>query len=85
MDKYNNNNDSKVKSKKNHKYDFDEISLEEIESDFINLKAKSEAYKVKKELLYLLRNSNRNNSLDNERKDKVKIKRPKNPVFEGLE
>ena len=42
-----NYNESKVKSK-NHKYDFDEISLEEIESDFTKLKAKSEAYKVKK-------------------------------------
>ena len=83
IDNYNNNNEYKVEAK-NHKYDFDEISLEEIESDFTKLKAKREAYKVKKELLYLLRNSNSKKSLNNEDKEKLKIKRPKNPFFEGL-
>ena len=83
IENYNNNNESKVSSK-NHKYDFDEISLEEIENGFTKLKAKSEAYKVKKELLCLLRNSNSKKSLNNEGKEKLKIKRPKNPFFEGL-
>ena len=71
-------------SKNKPKLDFDQLSIEEIESDFSKLKAKSEAYKVKKELLYLLRNSNSDNFGKDANKETIKIKRPKNPFFENI-
>ena len=77
-------NISKLKLNKRAKLDFEEISLEEIENDFTKLKARSEVYKVEKELLYLLRNYTKDNSVDDEDKDIVKIKRPKNPFLENL-
>ena len=70
---------------KKPKLDFDDISLKEIEKDFSLLKAKSEVKKVEKELLYLLRNSTKDDSFDDECKETVKIKRPKKPFLENLE
>ena len=71
--------------KKKHKFDFEEISLKEIENDYSLLKAKSEVIKAENELIYLLRNSTKENSFDDECKEVVKIKRPKNPFLESLE
>ena len=54
------NNENKKKGNEfNHKnklkkYNFDEISLEEIENDFMAIKAKSEAKEVENELLKIL-------------------------------
>ena len=84
-DNYKNKNESKLKTNKKSKLDFDKISLEEIEKDFTKLKARDDAYKEEKELLYLLRNSTNDNSLDDDFKDTVKIKRPKNPFLENLQ
>ena len=80
-----NKNEFKNNNKKKPKFDFEEISLEEIEKDFNKLKARSEVTKVEKELLYLLRNSTKDNSVDDNCKDSLKIKRPKNPFLENLE
>ena len=80
-----NKNEFKNNNKKRPKLDFEEISLEEIEKDFNKLKARSEVIKVEKELLYLLRNSTKDNSVDDNCKDSLKIKRPKNPFLENLE
>ena len=79
------NNVQKSNVNKKHKFDFDNISLKEIENDFTLLKAKSEVIKAEKELLYLLRNSTEDNSFDDECKETVKIKRPKKPFLENLE
>ena len=73
------------KTKKRGKLDFDKISLEEIERDFSKLKARSEIIEVENELLYLLRNSTKENSLEDENRDIIKIKRPKNPFLENIE
>ena len=78
-------NESNVKEKKKPKLDFDEISLEEIESDFTMLKARSEVIEVENELLSLLRNSTKENSLEEDLKDTIKVKRPKNPFLQNLE
>ena len=77
--------DLKSNAIKKPKLDFDDISLKEIEKDFSLLKAKSEVKKVEKELLYLLRNSTKDDSFDDECKETVKIKRPKKPFLENLE
>ena len=80
-----NKNELYKKNRKKPKLDFNEISFEEIEKDFNKLKARSEVIKVERELLYLLRNSTKDNSVDDNEKDTVKIKRPKNPYLESLE
>ena len=84
-DAHKNKKESKLKANKKPKLDFDKISFEEIENDFTKLKARSEAFKEEKELLYLLRNSTKDNSVDEEFKDIIKIKRPKNPFLENLQ
>ena len=70
---------------KKTKLNFDDISLKEIESDFKMLKARSEIIEVENELLSLLRNSTKENSLEEDLKDNIKIKRPKNPFLKNLE
>ena len=80
-----NKNELNKKNSKKPKLDFNEISFEEIEKDFNKLKARSEVIKVERELLSLLRNSTKDNSVDDNEKDSVKIKRPKNPYLESLE
>ena len=83
LNKYKNKNENKTK--KREKLDFDKISLEEIERDFNKLKARSEIIEVENELLSLLRNSTKENSLEDEYKEIIKIKRPKNPFLENIE
>ena len=73
------------KTKKREKLDLDKISLEEIERDFNELKARSEIFEVENELLSLLRNSTKENSLEDDNKDIIRIKRPKNPFLENIE
>ena len=73
------------KEKKNSKFDINKISLEEIETDFNLLKARSEVIEVENELLSLLRNSTKENSMEDDTKDTIKIKRPKNPFLQNLE
>jgi hypothetical protein len=81
----NENHVKKRKEKKNSKFDINKISLEEIETDFNLLKARSEVIEVENELLSLLRNSTKDNSMDEDTKDTIKIKRPKNPFLQNLE
>ena len=76
---------SNEQKNKKTKLDFDDISLKEIESDFKMLKARSEIIEVENELLSLLRNSTKENSLEEDLKDNIKIKRPKNPFLKNLE
>ena len=83
-DNYENKNKSKLQLNKKSKFDFDKISLEEIENDFTKLKARSKAYEEEKEILYLLRNSTKDNSMDEDFKETKKIKRPKNPFLENF-
>ena len=71
-------------SNKRPKLDFDKISFEEIERDFNKLKARSEIFEVENELLSLLRNSTKENSLEDENKDIIRIRRPKNPFLENM-
>ena len=83
---YKNKDELNLKPNQKSNLDFEKISLEEIENDFTKLKLRSEAYKEEKELLYLLRNSTKDNSVDEEfNKDIIKIKRPKNPFLENLQ
>jgi hypothetical protein len=81
----NENHIKKGKEKKNSKFDINKISLEEIETDFNLLKARSEVIEVENELLSLLRNSTKDNSMEEDTKDTIKIKRPKNPFLQNLE
>ena len=81
----NENHIKKRKEKKNSKFDINKISLEEIETDFNLLKARSEVIEVENELLSLLRNSTKDNSMEEDTKDTIKIKRPKNPFLQNLE
>ena len=79
---------SNEQKNKKTKLNFDDISLKEIESDFKMLKARSEIMKVENELLSLLRNSTKENSMEEDTKDTkdtIKIKRPKNPFLKNLE
>ena len=73
------------KEKKNSKFDINKISLEEIETDFNLLKHRSEVIEVENESLSLLRNSTKENSMEDDTKDNIKIKRPKNPFLQNLE
>ena len=85
---FNHNNMKKKKNykeKKNSKFDINKISLEEIETDFNLLKARSEIIEVENELLSLLRNSTKENSMEEDTKNTIKIKRPKNPFLQNLE
>jgi len=79
-----NNQDINNYKKRRPRIDIDEISFEEIEKDFTKLKAKSKINKGEKELLHLLRNSTKDNSRDDEYKETIKIKRPKNPLYKNL-
>ena len=81
----NENHIKKRKEKKNSKFDINKISLEEIETDFNLLKHRSEVIEVENELLSLLRNSTKENSMEDDIKDIIKIKRPKNPFLQNLE
>ena len=73
------NNDKKksidnFNKKKSNKLNFESISLEEIESDFMAFKAKSEALKVENELLQILLDpSNKEKSSNNLNKRMKKI------------
>ena len=57
-----------------NKFDFESISLEEIENDFMAIKAKSEALKVENELLKILfepSNIEKHNNFKNKMKKKL--------------
>ena len=73
------------KNKKDFKLDIDDISVEEIESDFNILKARSEIIEVENELLSLIRNSTKDNSLEEDNRNIIKNKRPKRPKRPFLE
>ena len=82
--KINKHNTDEFNFNKKPKLDFDKISFEEIERDFNKLKARSEIFEVENELLSLLRNSTKENSLEDENKDIIRIRRPKNPFLENM-
>ena len=85
------NNENKKKGNEyNHKnkpkkYNFDDISLEEIENDFMAIKAKSEALKVENELLKILfepsKNIKSNNINNNVNSSENKMKKEENKVI----
>ena len=56
------------------KLDFESISLEEIENDFMNMKIKNEAFKVENELLKILLDSSNIEKHNIKNKNKMKIK-----------
>ena len=64
---------------------FDLISLDEIEKDFKELKARREILQVQKELLKLLENSSNYTRFGEEEKKKQVIKRPKNLLYKNFE
>ena len=64
-----------INKKKVNKYDFESISLEEIENDFMNFKAKSEALKVENEFLKILLESSNKEKPNNINNNKKKKKR----------
>ena len=74
---------NKIKKKNSEKLSFnlDLISLEEIENDFNDFKSKTEEIEEQKEILYLLKKANNNNSCRNIRK----YKRPENPICKNFE
>ena len=78
-------NSKSNKNKKDFKLDIDDISVEEIESDFNILKARSEIIEVENELLSLIRNSTKDNSLEEDNRNITKNKRPKRPKRPFLE
>ena len=64
---------------------FDLISLDEIEKDFKELKARREIVQVQKELLKLLENSTNYTRFDEKEKKTQIIKRPKNLLYKNFE
>ena len=64
---------------------FDLISLDEIEKDFKELKARREILQVQKELLKLLENSSNYTRFGEEEKKTQVIKRPKNLLYKNFE
>ena len=68
---------------KDGKFDFDLISLEEIERDFNNFKARSEILKVENELINLMRRNSTKDSLNED--NSTKIERAKNPFFNNCD
>ena len=70
-------NSNKVK-----KLQIEKISFEEMEKDFLKLKEKKENKKAEKELIYLLRNSTKD---DSQEEEVLKVKRPKRPLLENFE
>ena len=81
------NNENKKKGNEfNHKnkikkYNFDEISLEEIENDFMAIKAKSEALKVENELLKILFEPSKKIESNNINNSQNKMKKEDNKVI----
>ena len=67
------------------KLQIEKISLKEIEEDFVKLRQRKEAKKEQKELLYLLQIPKKAHSQNDNFEDKIKVKRPKNPLFEVFE
>ena len=53
--------------------------------DFSKLRERNENEKAEEELLYLLRNSTKDNSQDENNEETIKVKRPKNPFLENVE
>ena len=83
---YNNDINKKKKNenlnrKKSNKFDFESISLEEIESDFMAFKEKNEALKVEKELLQILLNppnkEKNNKKINNNKMKKISLEENK--------
>ena len=83
-DKYIKNIKNK-KLNKSKKLQIEKISFEEMEKDFSKLKEIKEIKKAEKELIYLLRNSTKDDSQDENLKDCLKVKRPKKPLLENFE
>ena len=72
-------------SNKRPKLQIEKISFKEMEDDFLKLKEKIENKKAEKELLYLLRNSTKDDSQDELFKETIIVKRPKNPLLQNFE
>ena len=69
-------------SNKTKKLQIEKISFEEMEKDFSKLREKMENKKAEKELIYLLRNSTKD---DSQEEEALKVKRPKRPFLENFE
>ncbi len=89
---FNDENIKSLKSKKeikhlnnNPKLQIEKISFKEMEEDFLKLNERKEIKKAEKELLYLIRNSTKDDSQDDNSKEKIKVKRPKNPFLQNFE
>ena len=89
---FNDENIKSLKSKKeikhlnnNPKLQIEKISFKEMEEDFLKLNERKEIKKAEKELLYLIRNSTKDDSQDDDSKEKIKVKRPKNPFLQNFE
>ena len=72
-------------SNKRPKLHIEKISFKEMADDFLKLKEIKENKKAEKELLYLLRNSTKDDSQDEFFKETDKVKRPKNPLLQNFE
>ena len=71
------------KDESENKFDFDLISLEEIENDFNNFKARSEILKAENELISLMRRNSTKDSLNED--NNKSIERAKNPFFNNCD
>lgn len=63
--------------------DFEMISLEEMEKDFIALKARSEEIKVENELMNIMRNTTKDTSLNDEYKEWKERRMSCNPYYKN--
>ena len=70
---------------KRPKLQIEKISFKEMEDDFLKLKEIKETKKAEKELLYLLRNSTKDDSQEELFKEAIIVKRPKNPLLQNFE
>ena len=82
--------DMKLKKEISHinkrpKLQIEKISFQEMADDFSKLRERNENKKAEEELLYLLRNSTKDNSQDENNEETIKVKRPKHPFLENVE
>ena len=84
-----NNNKTNFSSNKKQKIsqsviNFDNITLEEINKDFLRYSQRIEDEKCEKELMNILCNSTKENSIDSQYRKQIIIERPENPFEKNL-
>ena len=76
-----NSNDNHLNKPKEITFDLENISIDEINNDFLSLSSRAEEEKCFEEINCIFSNYNENNSSDEKNNNSNKIKRPMNPIL----